>query len=245
PVYHSDHILKPSKLSNSDVYKDMDSTIEQQLSQAINENYSNKNSNGCQHEKESLEKLELKSKSNSEYETNQDFKENIIGSDFKNSDTDGEIHGSTGNRILKSHIDSEIICEDWLQSTVKKYNLKEIPYKELSHKKRINEGRREIIFSVKCVSLGDVVIKEIDNKDRDTLERYSKAKHHRIIQFHGVTINKDEATRYLIMEYANNGNLRKYLRDSNPGWPEKIRLTIQIAEGMSYLHRINIIHCDL
>ncbi|CAG8845072.1 7589_t:CDS:1, partial [Gigaspora margarita] len=47
------------------------------------------------------------------------------------------------------------------------------------------------------------------------------------------------------MDYANNGNLRQYLQGFRPEWAEKIRLTIQIADGMCYLHNINIIHCDL
>ncbi|CAG8743533.1 19042_t:CDS:2, partial [Gigaspora margarita] len=43
------------------------------------------------------------------------------------------------------------------------------------------------------------------------------------------------------MEYAENGTLREYLRN-NLEWPEKIRLAKQIAEGMSYLHDIDILH---
>ncbi|KAF0414656.1 serine/threonine protein kinase [Gigaspora margarita] len=144
-------------------------------------------------------------------------------------------------------------CEDWLQSAVKTYNLKEIPYEEFSRKKRIKRGGCGIIFRVICVSLGDVVIKEVDNIDEkkyrkifiNELKQHSRAKHPRIIQFHGVTINKDEEIQYLVMEYANNGDLRLYLQKSKTEWAEKIRLTIQIAEGMSYLHSKNIIHCDL
>ncbi|CAG8747865.1 30975_t:CDS:2, partial [Racocetra persica] len=52
-------------------------------------------------------------------------------------------------------------------------------------------------------------------------------------------------TYYLVMEYANNGNLREYLRNNKLEWPEKIPLTSQIAEGMFYLHKIDIIHRDL
>ncbi|RIB18238.1 kinase-like domain-containing protein, partial [Gigaspora rosea] len=49
----------------------------------------------------------------------------------------------------------------------------------------------------------------------------------------------------LVMEYANNGTLREFLKKSNLEWPEKIRLASQITEGMSYLHSKNIIHRDL
>ncbi|CAG8746582.1 15567_t:CDS:2, partial [Racocetra persica] len=139
-------------------------------------------------------------------------------------------------------------------SAVKKYNIKEIPYKAFSNKKKIKRGGFGIVFRVKCESLGDVVIKEVADTDVDEqnrkifineLKQHSRANHPRIIQFHGITMDKDEEIHFLALEYANNGNLRQYLKELKPGWLEKIRLTTQIAEGMCYLHSINIIHRDL
>ncbi|CAG8552462.1 7379_t:CDS:2 [Dentiscutata heterogama] len=49
----------------------------------------------------------------------------------------------------------------------------------------------------------------------------------------------------LVMEYADNETLRKYLQQNKLEWPEKIRLASQIAEGMSYLHSIDITHRNL
>ncbi|KAF0414660.1 kinase-like protein [Gigaspora margarita] len=143
--------------------------------------------------------------------------------------------------------------EDWLGTALKNCSLKEIPYKEFSHKKRIKKGGFGIVFKVKCKSLGEVAIKEVDytdeNESRNTfineLKQHSRAKHPRIIQFFGVAIDRDEEINYLVLEYANSGNLRQYLQKFKPKWPEKIRHTIQVAEGMCYLHSINIIHCDL
>ncbi|CAG8778679.1 4210_t:CDS:2, partial [Dentiscutata heterogama] len=45
--------------------------------------------------------------------------------------------------------------------------------------------------------------------------------------------------------YASNGNLRQYLLKNEIKWPEKVQLASQIAEGMSYIHSLNIIHCNL
>jgi serine/threonine protein kinase len=56
---------------------------------------------------------------------------------------------------------------------------------------------------------------------------------------------------YLILEYANQGNLREYINAKNRNksdfeWEERICLATQIAEGLRYLHdELNIAHRDL
>ncbi|PKY23168.1 kinase-like protein, partial [Rhizophagus irregularis] len=51
----------------------------------------------------------------------------------------------------------------------------------------------------------------------------------------------------LIMEYADGGDLRKYLECNftKLTWDDKFRLAYQIAEGIKYLHGENIFHRDL
>ncbi|RIB06692.1 kinase-like domain-containing protein [Gigaspora rosea] len=80
---------------------------------------------------------------------------------------------------------------------------------------------------------------------RNELKRLNGAKHERIIELYGISLDIEKQTFYLVMEFANNGTLREYLKKNNLEWPEKIRLASQIAEGMSYLHNIDIIHRDL
>ena len=51
----------------------------------------------------------------------------------------------------------------------------------------------------------------------------------------------------LVMEYADNGTLRKYLEEhfSNLTWNVKFNLALQLAYAVSCLHDEGIVHRDL
>ncbi|RIA80754.1 kinase-like domain-containing protein [Glomus cerebriforme] len=51
----------------------------------------------------------------------------------------------------------------------------------------------------------------------------------------------------LIMQYANNGDLKNYLKNNfkNLTWDDKKKLAFQIANGLNYLHNENVLHRDL
>jgi serine/threonine protein kinase len=60
--------------------------------------------------------------------------------------------------------------------------------------------------------------------------------------------NTDEKTVYYqIVEYAINGELKDYVKDSSTRIPEKIaaKLFMKIVKAVKYLHENNIAHCDL
>ncbi|RIA88666.1 kinase-like domain-containing protein, partial [Glomus cerebriforme] len=52
---------------------------------------------------------------------------------------------------------------------------------------------------------------------------------------------------FLIMQYADGGNLREYLKQyfSKLTWNDKFKLAYQIAEGVKYLHEKDILHQNL
>ncbi|CAG8615377.1 807_t:CDS:2, partial [Cetraspora pellucida] len=138
----------------------------------------------------------------------------------------------------------------WYQRFIEEYKLKEIPYNDLKKKKRLGRGGFGTVYLAKSSSLGCIAIKEVESgTDEKTqklfineLKQLSRSNHERIIKFYGISFKK---IPYLVMEYADNGTLREYLRKNKLEWPEKIQLARQIAEGMSYLHDIDITHRDL
>ena len=50
-----------------------------------------------------------------------------------------------------------------------------------------------------------------------------------------------------VLEYADDGTLRSYLKDNfnKLDWNVKLQFAIQIADAVSYIHQNNIIHRDL
>ncbi|PKC06782.1 kinase-like protein [Rhizophagus irregularis] len=152
--------------------------------------------------------------------------------------------------------------EGWYQTAIKKFKINEIPYKKFSGKPtRIGRGGFGLIYKTECNSIGTVTIKEITICIEDDeiciknfineLKIHSRIEHERIIQFYGISRIIDEGLYYLVLEYANQGNLREFLIKKKScencfGWEERVRLAIQIVEGLRYLHEIlNVAHRDL
>ena len=52
---------------------------------------------------------------------------------------------------------------------------------------------------------------------------------------------------HMIFEYATDGSLREYLEKNfvNLQWRDKLKLGLEIASGLRYLHDLDIIHKDL
>ncbi|XP_059144118.1 uncharacterized protein LOC131931349 [Physella acuta] len=71
-----------------------------------------------------------------------------------------------------------------------------------------------------------------------------KTKHRRIVQFHGFQRKKDEF--FIFMEYLKHGTLESYISLSgNLNEKTTRQFTIQILEGVDYLHQNSILHRDI
>ncbi|RIA90862.1 kinase-like domain-containing protein [Glomus cerebriforme] len=147
--------------------------------------------------------------------------------------------------------------KDWYQTAIEKYEINEISYNELSvGQTRIGRGGFGIIYKTTYQS-EIVAIKEItiDPEDDEKciknfikeLKIHSRVEHERITRFYGISRNGE--LYYLVLEYANQGNLREFLikkKNCNFEWKERVQLAVQIAEGLLHLHdKLNFAHRDL
>ena len=68
-------------------------------------------------------------------------------------------------------------------------------------------------------------------------------RHPNIVLFMGVAI--DDNLYYMISEYVSNGSLNDYLKKNYLTEQQKIKIALQIALAIKYIHSKNILHCDL
>ncbi|CAB4426232.1 unnamed protein product [Rhizophagus irregularis] len=63
----------------------------------------------------------------------------------------------------------------------------------------------------------------------------------------GVTFDQKTNEYFLIMQYANGGDLQNYLKENfkKLTWDDKKKLALQIADGLNYLHKEDVLHRDL
>ncbi|CAG8443038.1 1049_t:CDS:2 [Acaulospora colombiana] len=148
--------------------------------------------------------------------------------------------------------------EYWNQ-TVAGYGLNFISFMEFVQKKKVGKGDFGTIYLTTWTSTSErVALKRISvNEENEEaikiflkeLSIHNSSKHDRIIKLLGISRDtNDSSDCYLIMEFADGGDLRSYLSMKKDilEWEEKIRLSTQIAEGVSYLHNeLNVIHRDL
>ncbi|KAF5442027.1 hypothetical protein F2P56_036957 [Juglans regia] len=107
----------------------------------------------------------------------------------------------------------------------------------------LSNGQRNIAVKrlEKVVAEGDV---EFTNEMRSI----GRTHHRNLVRLLGYC--HDDSNRLLVYEYMCNGTLSNYLFRSlvKPNWEERIKISLNIARGILYLHEeceIHIIHCDL
>ncbi|XP_014093114.2 LIM domain kinase 1 isoform X2 [Bactrocera oleae] len=97
-----------------------------------------------------------------------------------------------------------------------------------------------------------MVLKELYRVDEEAQRNFLKevavlrSLHHKnVLRFIGV-LYKDKKL-HLVTEYIAGGSLKELIHDSGLPltWPQRVSFAKDIACGMSYLHRMNIIHRDL
>ncbi|CAB5347400.1 unnamed protein product [Rhizophagus irregularis] len=121
--------------------------------------------------------------------------------------------------------------------------IKTIDINELSEEKDKWREIKDLVICKRfqCTKLNEVFIHRL--KMYKKLNFYS-----RIVRILGISLDVSANEFLLIMQHADGGNLRQYLKDyfTELTWDDKIKLAYQITEGIKFLHdHVDITHQNL
>ncbi|CAG8462307.1 247_t:CDS:2 [Racocetra persica] len=134
-----------------------------------------------------------------------------------------------------------------------------IDWGELIDVSKIDGGYFGFIFNAYWIKTQNFVICKALTNLKDINNKYYTAFVHEltmqtkadlcenVVRFLGVSKDDINSRYFLIMEYANDGNLRKYLETNNHSltWSRRLELAFQITKRLNFMHSENIIHRDL
>ncbi|GBC05372.1 hypothetical protein RclHR1_00620012 [Rhizophagus clarus] len=165
-------------------------------------------------------------------------------------------------------IKNEVITENqnefskWIEEALDKEYFKYYEYQNFSDIHEVGSGGFGKVYRARWknsdqylalksfFNINNITLKEVVNELK--LQREIQF-HRNIIKFYGLTkIETENQTipfqnYMLVMEYADNGSLRNYLKKNfhNLTWDDKYKLAYQLASAVSCLHNEEIIHRDL
>ena len=101
--------------------------------------------------------------------------------------------------------------------------------------------------AIKKIKLNYIKNNILSNKFINEINIIASMRHPNILLFMGVTI--DNNTYYMITEYLPSGSLHECLHKKSKRKPltdkQKIKIALQIAIAVQYIHSRQILHCDL
>ncbi|POG65470.1 kinase-like domain-containing protein [Rhizophagus irregularis DAOM 181602=DAOM 197198] len=149
---------------------------------------------------------------------------------------------------------------NWIEEAISKEYFRLYEHKYFSNVQRIGTGGFGKVYRVNWKNsdqylalksfsnVDDVIAKEIVHELQRDIQF-----HNNIIKFYGVAQfepeyqNVQSKNYLLVMEYADSGTLKNYLKEnfSNLTWSNKYNLAYQLASAVACLHNEGIVHRDL
>ncbi|CAG8721808.1 3393_t:CDS:2, partial [Gigaspora rosea] len=84
-----------------------------------------------------------------------------------------------------------------------------------------------------------------DDDIRRFMLELKQIEHKNVLKVFGITFDGNNKCYYIVRECANNGDLRTYLSTSMLAWNYKYLLSVQIVNGLKFLHDNGITHSEL
>ncbi|CAB5199829.1 unnamed protein product [Rhizophagus irregularis] len=148
---------------------------------------------------------------------------------------------------------------EWIDKKINDGEIDYIGYSEFSKVKKIGNGSFGIVESADWKSCAiKAALKTLINNpsvDEDNLNEFVKelknlkkvSFHPNVTGFFGVTKEPSSNKYAMVLQYANQGNLREFLKDNFKflQWNDKIQMALDIVCGLKCLHFKQIIHRDL
>ncbi|PKY24723.1 kinase-like protein [Rhizophagus irregularis] len=145
--------------------------------------------------------------------------------------------------------------QEWIKKKLEKEDISYFEYNEFSKPIPISKGGFGIVYKAETNDKKPVALKSLIGSviDENIIKNFVKelkllrmvSYHDNINRFLGIT--KDNTGYVMVLEYANEGNLKEYLEKKFDSlqWENKIQMALDITCGLLCLHLRNIIHRDL
>lgn len=143
--------------------------------------------------------------------------------------------------------------KEWLEKAISDGHIPSLDYNEFEKIKKIGEGGFGSVYKYKwkrrVLYVALKRLKDDGDDSQDFVKELSLLRmgspHPNIINFHGVTEDNDGYYN-MVLECANDGNLRDYLKNNfeTLQWIDKLHIAEEIVHGLIYLHDQNIVHRD-
>ncbi len=118
-------------------------------------------------------------------------------------------------------------------------------------RRELGSGKFGIVYRATDKEGRYVAAKKIDYKDPtkelvNAIQQQRKCIHPNLVRIFGVTSLEDET--WIFMEFIEGSDMQHYFRKSPnllKDFDRKVTLMTQIAEGLNYLHQVNVVHRDI
>ncbi|RHZ74120.1 hypothetical protein Glove_227g160 [Diversispora epigaea] len=121
----------------------------------------------------------------------------------------------------------------WIDGRIEKWDIENQQWKRYSN------------YEVALKKFDNLVnFNDVLNEMEIHLKTYTK--HNASIQFYGITQDPETHSYMMVLDYANDGNLREYLKINfnNINWKQKLNNLYDLSENLMNIHELDIIHQD-